>query len=340
MQILVTGANGLLGHHVVMQLLNKGHQVKIIVRSAKKIAFDLNRVECIRGNFNDKNTLYHAMQSCDAVIHIAAVTDMHLIGYQKYKNINVDATKKLLETVEELLINKVIFVSSANTIGFGSVDNLADENVSFSYPFTKSHYAKSKFEAEKLVVDFANASKNRHAIIINPTFMIGSHDTKPSSGVLVQMGHKKRFLFIPSGGKNFVAVEDVATACCNALTMGKSGERYLACNINLSFKEYFKIQSRVGNYQQIIMVLPDFLLKLVGYLGDFLQLMKIKVSFSSRNINQLLIKEYYTNAKAKKELSLPETPIEEAIESALKWFYPKFYNKKRCIDELENHTSA
>ena len=65
-----------------------------------------------------------------------------------------------------------------------------------------------------------------------------------------------------------MAVEDVATACCNALTMGNR-ERYLACNINLSFKEYFKIQSRVGNYQQIIMVLPDFLLKLVGYLGDF-----------------------------------------------------------------------
>ena len=228
MQILVTGANGLLGHHVVMQLLNKGYQVKIIVRSTQKIAFDLNRVECVKGNFNDKNTLYHAMQSCEAVVHIAAVTDMHLIGYQKYENINVDATKQLLEVAEELSINKVIFVSSANTIGFGSVDNLADENVSFSYPFTKSHYARSKFEAEKLVVDFANTSKSRHAIIINPTFMIGSYDTKPSSGALVLMGYKKRLLFIPSGGKNFVAVEDVATTCCNALTMGKSGERYLA----------------------------------------------------------------------------------------------------------------
>ncbi|HBG58765.1 MAG TPA: NmrA family transcriptional regulator, partial [Porphyromonadaceae bacterium] len=44
MQILVTGANGLLGHHVVMQLLDRGHQVKIIVRSTDKIHFDLNRV--------------------------------------------------------------------------------------------------------------------------------------------------------------------------------------------------------------------------------------------------------------------------------------------------------
>jgi len=73
----------------------------------------------------------------------------------------------------------------------------------------------------------------------------------------------------------------------------------------------------------------------VGYLGDFFQLLKIKVSFSSRNINQLLIKEYYTNAKAKKELSLPETPIEEAIESALKWFYPKFIIKNVVLMSLK-----
>lgn len=322
MKILVTGANGLLGHHVVMQLLDRGHQVKIIVRSTDKIHFDLNRVVYIKGNFDDRKTLYAAMQSCDAVIHIAAVTDTHLISYQKYKNINVDATKQLLEIAEELLIKKVVFVSSANTIGFGSVDNIADENLPFAYPFTKSLYAKSKFEAEKLVIAFANASSDRHAIIINPTFMIGTYDTKPSSGQMVKMGYKKRFLLIPFGGKNFVAVEDVAVACCNALAMGKSGERYLASNVNLSFKAYFEIQSRVGNYQQSILILPDFIMKSVGFLGDFLQFFKIKVSFCSRNINQLLIQEYYTNAKAKEALQMPETPIEKAIESALKWFYP------------------
>ena len=250
------------------------------------------------------------MQSCDAVIHIAAVTDTHLISYQKYKNINVDATKQLLEIAEELLIKKVVFVSSANTIGFGSVDNIADENLPFAYPFTKSLYAKSKFEAEKLVIDFAKSSDDHHAIIINPTFMIGAYDTKPSSGQMVKMGYKKRFLLIPSGGKNFVAVEDVAVACCNALAMGKSAERYLASHINLSFKTYFEIQSRVGNYQQNILILPDSIMKSVGFLGDFLQFFKIKVSFCSRNINQLLIQEYYTNAKAKEALQMPETPIE------------------------------
>ena len=53
MKILVTGANGLLGHHVVMQLLKLNHHVKIIVRSTRNIFFDLSAVEIIEGNFSD-----------------------------------------------------------------------------------------------------------------------------------------------------------------------------------------------------------------------------------------------------------------------------------------------
>lgn len=324
MKILVTGANGLLGHHVVTQLLSNHHDVNIVVRSTVNIHFDLKKVNCVQGNFTDKETMIKAISGCDAVIHIAAVTDMNICDYQTYHTVNVEATKQLLEIAKEYHIKSFIYVSSANTIGYGNKGSLAAENLPFAYPFTKSHYAKSKFEAEKIVRNYAHFF---HAIIINPTFMIGSYDTKPSSGQLVLMAYKKPLLLIPSGGKNFVAVEDVATACCNALTMGKSGENYLAAYINLSFKDYFQLQKTIGNYRQCMIVLPDIFMKLIGYFGDLLVLLKIKVSFHSRNINQLLINEYYTYAKAKKELLMPETPVENAIQSALAWFDERRKNK-------------
>lgn len=325
MRVLVTGANGLLGHHVVMELLNTGHDVRIIVRSVSKIGFDMNRVEVVTGSFADRDTIYSAAKDCDGIIHIAAVTDTDLFSYFDYKLINVDATKQIIEAATALSIRKLVFVSTANTIGYGNKNEPSDEHNPIEYPFTQSHYAKSKNEAEQLFKDYA---KNNHVVIINPTFMIGSYDTKPNSGKLVIMGYKKRFLLLPEGGKNFVYVKDVAIACCNALTMGKSGERYLASGVNLSFKEYFKIQQKVGAYKQKIIIVPAFLLRIIALSGDLLRIFKLKVSFCSRNINQLLIREYYTNSRAKTDLLLPETPLALAIGEALNWFLKAGYIKK------------
>ena len=60
MRILVTGANGLLGHHVVMELLERNEQVSIIVRSTANIYFNLQRVHIFKGDFTDYETMKKA----------------------------------------------------------------------------------------------------------------------------------------------------------------------------------------------------------------------------------------------------------------------------------------
>lgn len=324
MKILVTGANGLLGHHVVMQLQKANHQIRIILRGSPQIYFDLTNIELVRGIFTDYESLKIAADGCDAIIHIAAVTSTNLLHYQDYSKVNVEGSENIIRVAEELKINRLIFVSTANTIGFGNKAHPANETSDFEYPFTKSFYARSKLAAEKLFIE-ASKKPDRHVIIINPTFMIGSHDVKPSSGKLMLMGFKKRIMFVPHGGKNFVAVLDVASAICNVLTAGRNGERYLASGVNLSFKEFYQLQSRVGDYNQKIIVLPDFLLKFAGKLGDVVRIFGIKTELCSMNLNQLLIQEYYNNQKSKKELNLTSKPLEQAIKEALDWFKANKY---------------
>ena len=124
------------------------------------------------------------------------------------------------------------------------------------------------------------------------------------------MGYKRALNFIPKGGKNFVPVTDVAVAVCNAITQGKNGERYLLSGINLSFKEYYNLQKEVGKYEQRIIELPDWILMVVG----------VKTEVCSMNIRQLMIREYYSNRKAKLDLNLPETDLKIAINEAIDWF--------------------
>jgi dihydroflavonol-4-reductase len=324
MKVLVTGANGLLGHHVVMQLLEHAHDVRIIVRSAERIYFDLAKVDLRIGDFTVEQNFENAAFGFDAVIHIAAITATNLLHLNDYKGVNVDSNQLILDVCNRLKIKRIVFVSSANTIGYVTNVQLSDELSPIQYPFTKSFYAQSKLQAEEIYQKASNPSEN-HIIIINPTFMIGAYDVKPSSGKLLLMGWRKRLLFVPRGGKNFVAAADVAVSICNALTLGTSGERYLASGINLTFKEFYTIQSRVGGYQQTVVQVPDMLLELVAKVGDLLQILGLRTDVCSRNINQLTICEYYTNAKSKAILRQPNTSLEQAINQALEWFKANSY---------------
>lgn len=319
MKVLVTGANGLLGHNVVFELLKRHHQVRIIVRTIQNIYFDLTAVEVFIGNFTDDKTLEKAAADCDAIIHIAAVTATNLIHYEDYSQINVIGARKVVNIANKLNINKIVFVSSANTIGFGTEQLPSDECYKMEFPFTESFYAQSKMEAEQIFIT-ASKTANQHIVIVNPTFLIGAYDTKPSSGKLMIMGYRRRLMFVPKGGKNFVAVKNVADVICNALTQGRNGERYLASGVNLSFKEYYKLQKQVGNYQQYLIEIPDFLLIMIGKLGDILRKFRIRTELCSMNLQQLMIREYYNNQKSKTELKLEETDLKIAVKEAIDWF--------------------
>src|ERR1035437_5689355 len=107
MNVLVTGANGLLGHHVVMELLKRNHKLRVIVRSTKQIHFDLKAVTLFEGNFTDHATLTLAAKGCDAIIHIAAITDTRLLKYEDYRFINVDGVTTVLKVVTELGIRTI-----------------------------------------------------------------------------------------------------------------------------------------------------------------------------------------------------------------------------------------
>jgi len=318
MKILVTGANGLLGHHLVMQLLARDEKVAVIVRSTANIHFDLHRVEVFLGNFTDYETFKKAVAGCDAVIHAAAVTATSLLHYSDYETVNVLGSATVLRVCEDLHINNIVFISSSNTIGYGTSASPADEHSPVQYPFSASFYAQSKLAAEKLFLD-ASRHPGKHIIIINSCFLIGGYDTKMSSGRLVKTGYRKPLLFIPRGGKNFVPARTVAEAACNALTMGNNGEKYLICGENLSFTDFFLLQKMVGIYRQLIVRVPDCLLKLAGHAGDLVRKTGIKTDLSTINIRQLLVREYYSGEKAKAELKYKSTDLKEAISEAIKW---------------------
>ncbi|MCV9928564.1 NAD-dependent epimerase/dehydratase family protein [Flavobacterium sp. LS1R49] len=318
-KVFVTGINGLLGANLIESLLSNGFFVKGLIRDKAKFKGKNHaNLQIHQGNlFNDLTPL---LSDIDFVIHIAAETSQDLIQYTDYQKINYNATVQLFNAAVYCNVKKFVFVSTANTLGYGSLNDLGNEQKEIKLPFTNSFYAKSKLEAEEYLLQ--NKDKIE-VLIINPTFMIGAYDSKPSSGKIILMGWKKKIIFYPAGGKNFVHVKDVSSGIIKSLEKGKNGEKYLLANKNLSYLEFFTKLNFITDQNPIMIRIPRPILIASGYLGDFIRLFKIKTSISSTNMKALCINNFYSNEKSINELEIKYQHTEVAINDAVKYFEKK-----------------
>ena len=317
MRVLITGGNGLLGHNTILRLLSEGHIVHAIVRKADSILVEHDNLHIFEGNFIDYDSLLSASNGCEAIIHIAAATDMSLL-YSQFEAVNVGGSRNVIAVARALGIKRLVYVSTLNTIGYGTPERLADESCSMQYPFTHAYYAITKAMAENLFLEEAKYD-GRHVVIINPGFMLGEYDTKPSSGQLLLMAYRKPIMVVPRGGKCFVHVKDVASAVVNALTLGQNAEKYIVGAHNRTLVEFYKLQKKVCGYRQLLIPIPCWLTNLVGFVGDGLRKIGIRTQVCSMNTKQLCVREYYSNTKAKTELKMSETPLERAISDSICW---------------------
>lgn len=321
MKILLLGASGLLGHNVLQALLTTGHQVVALVRRRNSVTIDHPHCLFIERPALDNAALLAAAEGCDAIVNCAGVTDMGLLRLTDYTDINCHLCKRIVNAMEHHGIRRLVHVSTANTIGNGSAGHPSGEDAGFDKPFSKSLYAISKKQGEEVLTHACHEHPDWHIVIVNPGFMLGPMDTKPSSGKMLLTGYRPRLMLAPRGGKAFIDVRDAAAAVVAALERGEHGQRYLLTNNQalLTIKELYELQARVMGHRQHVVTLPDWLLLAAGALGDLMRLLGIHTALSSVNVRQLMTCEYYDNRRAAEALGLTESPIGQAIADFHAW---------------------
>ena len=318
-KVLLLGATGLLGHNVLRHLVSAGHDVTVLVRRADGVKIPQGGWRTVTGSPLDRSVLLAAAKGCDAVINCAGATDMSLPRLDDYLSANRDIPALVVSVMEELGIRILVHTSTVNTIGHGSADCPADESAPMRPPFTKSLYAQSKLAGEEVVLQAAARHPDWHAIIINPGFMIGPWDVKPSSGRLLDAAYGRRLMVAPRGGKSFVDVDDVAKAEVAALTKGENGQRYILAYANMSTADLYRMQARTMGYGQRLIKLPTCIALLAGMVGNVLRWCGIRSELSVNNVRQLYVKEYYDGSRACREFGLVYSALEDAIKDYHIW---------------------
>jgi nucleoside-diphosphate-sugar epimerase len=322
MKVLLLGATGLLGHNVLRRLLADGHRVVALVRNRRALMVEGEGCEVREcRNIVDAEVLGAAAAGCEAVVNCAGVTDMSLLRYEDYEEVNVRLPEMLVDVMKEHGIRRLVHVSTVNTLSFGATAVPLDAGDEGSWPFNASLYARSKRAGEEVLRRGRERYEGLECVVINPGFMLGPYDAKPSSGRMLLAAYRKPVMFAPKGGKAFVHVADVARVVVNALTQGSSGVKYAAVNGSafLSISQLYRMQAAVCGYRQRVLPAPNWLLLAAGRVGDLLRRIGVKTEVSTVNIRQLLASEHFDNSPAKKELGLEETPIEEAIREFHEW---------------------
>ncbi len=319
MKVLVTGANGFLASNVVRELNGRNHEVRAMARSNADLrSLSGTQYELFSGNITNMIHAEEAVKGCDLVIHVAADTSQNARP-ESYMHANVLGTFNMLEASHKHNVKRFIFVSSANTFGYGTKTSPGNESMPPKYPFTGSGYAMSKLKAQELVLEYAQSGK-LDTVVVNPTFMMGPFDYKPGSGRIITMVFNRKFILVPRGGKNFIHVSDVATGICNAINKGKTGSCYLLANENLSYHQFYsKLADAAGKSYYMINIAP-LLLNGIAALAKLAAKAGFKTELNPVNARILCVGNYYSGNKAVKELCLPQTPVDIAISDALHWF--------------------
>lgn len=310
MKVLVTGANGMLASSVIQLLIENKITVTGSTRDKNKVPFSSGSLfKLCEGEISDPVFLDNITQGCTHIVHCAALTAQGLTSYKPYYKTNVEITEKLIIAAIKNKVKRFIYISTANTIGYGTFSEPGNERNSMCTPFLNSFYARSKKEAEDILKQYQSKIE---IIVINPTFILGS--SLNGSGEIIRMGTQNKWILVPPGGKNFVDAREVANGIFRALQNGRPGENYLMAGDNLSYPDFFRklLQYSKAKQPRLILI-PGFLLITAGFFGSCLQLMGIKTRVTLNNMRILCIKSFYTNHKAKAELGLVFSSIDETL---------------------------
>lgn len=315
---LVTGATGLVGNNVVRQLIAQGTPLRVLTRktSSPRPLEGLN-VESVWGDICQADSVRQACQGVGTVVHAAGFVH---IGHSKldyHRSVNVEGTRNVARAARECGA-RMIHVSSSDTAGTGSLEKPADEDTPQA-DRGRCAYAIAKREAEQVVQE--EIARGLDAVIVNPSFMLGPWDWKPSSGRMLLVVARGRAWVAPRGHFSVCDVRDVAAGILSAIVRGQCGRRYLLAGKTLSFLEAFRLFADVtggrrplGSPGRVLSTLGGW----IGDLGTFLTGRESDVNSAAIRVAQ--IPKSYTSHRAEVELGYTTRPVEESVRDAWAWF--------------------
>lgn len=325
MNVLVTGGTGFVGGHLVPKLIDKGYNVKCLVRDERKGQFLKNKynVEIVIGDVTKPETLMGLSDGIEYVVHMAAMGHVNAVTEESFKlftGINEGGTKNLVEEFSKSdTLKRFVHFSSTAAMGPIGIPILNEESI----PNPITPYQKSKNRSEAIVIDAYNNSEFP-GVIVRPCMIygVGGYGEFYKFCNLMKKGVFPKVGF----GKNLtplVHVEDVVQGAILAMEKGKNGQKYiLASDTSIEMDEMHRlIMKSIGKKSPYIFVPAWMALSGARFVEWFSPKIGKEPIATYNNIKSTVIDRTFDISKAKKELGYSvKIPFEKGIDETIKWY--------------------
>lgn len=315
--MLVTGASGLIGSHVVRALLDAGYAPRGFSRQRRPPAIDC---EWVSGDVRDLDSLRAAARGCVAMVHCAALYSYARADTHEMHSTNVEGTRNVLTVAARAGVERVVLTSSAATCG-PVAGRPADERDHAPRWELAVPYKRSKLASERLALA---AATEQDVVVVNPTTTVGGGDRRPTpSGRMVRDVLRRRIRgYLAGGGLNIVAADDVGRGHVLALARGRRGERYLLGGDDVPMGELFAQIASLGGVPAPRVAIP------YGFALGAARIIELATRLTGSEASLMSVDEvrlarvpmYFSSAKARDELGYEHQPARQALTEAVTWF--------------------
>jgi nucleoside-diphosphate-sugar epimerase len=327
--IAVTGATGLLGAHIVRQLVKDNIPFIALKREGSDTALLDDLKDCItwrNADVSDALRIHEALQGCSAVIHSAAIVSFNQRRAGELEEVNVNGTKNVVNACLENGVRRLIHISSVSALGRQKGETIIREDHKWVDNPLNNIYAISKYQAELEV--FRGQEEGLSTIILNPSLILAPSDWTKSSARLFRYVWKKRPFYFDAC-MNYVDVRDVATCAIRFVNLNHEAQRIIINAGSVSFISFFK--KVAANFQ----VPPPWIKLSKSTLNLLAKLESARTFFSkseplvSREAVQLAGSQFlYDNEKVKNILDFEFQTIDNTVDWCCAYYKRTFNSKK------------
>ncbi len=316
MRALVTGATGKVGHAIASALLDRGDQVRALVRDPRRAASVLpGGIEPIRGDVTDTQSLAAAVEGCELVFNSMGMPEQWVRDEAIFDRVNAVGSQQVASAANRAGVRRFVHTSTHDVFHAESGERF-DETMLADYP-KGTAYERSKQRAEELVLAERNGME---VVILNPSGVYGPTPSPTPSfeNGIFEPVVRKRLPALPPGGTGYAFVEGVAAGHLLAADRGTDGKRYILADGYAGFREIAETVKEVAGRGRVPPVMPIPIAKAVAALGAGVsRVIRRPPLLPKGQLTYLLWQARPDSSAAQRELGWETTPLDEGVRKTL-----------------------
>src|SRR4051794_14681053 len=316
MRALVTGATGKVGHAIASALLDRGDQVRALVRDPKRAASVLPAgIEPVKGDVTDVGSLAAAVEGCELVFNSMGMPEQWVRDEGIFDQVNAIGSQQMAVAAKRAGVRRFVHTST-HDVFHAETGERFDETMLADYP-KGTAYERSKQRAEELVLA---ARDGMEVVILNPSGVYGPTPSPTPSfeNGLFEPVVRKRLPAVPPGGTGYAYVEGVAAGHLLAAEKGGDGERYILADGYASFRELAERVREVAGRGRVPPTMPIPVAKAIAAAGEGLsRVIRRPPLLPKGQLTYFLWQAQPDSSKAQRELGWQPTPLAEGLRKTL-----------------------